>query len=98
MRTKENSDFTLYKTHTRDWYKADEVDKRIAELQLQAKELMDSNRYLFNAHTIILKKLEDTDISAHTPTAVVPSKTKNTVGINLTYLEEPDESARDTNQ
>ena len=33
MRTDENSKFTLHKTMTQDWYNADEVDKRITELE-----------------------------------------------------------------
>lgn len=39
MRTNDNSSFTLYKTQTADWYCAEEVDKRIAELQYQYREM-----------------------------------------------------------
>ena len=46
MRTRDNSKFTLHKTDIYDWYNADEVDQRIAELEAERKsdqqELLDS--------------------------------------------------------
>ena len=44
MRTEDNSAFTIYKTATRDWYGADEVDKRIAELELKIKNILRDHR------------------------------------------------------
>jgi len=35
VRTDENTQFKLHKTPTRDWYIADEVDQRIAELEAE---------------------------------------------------------------
>ena len=38
MRTDDNCKFKLHKTATRDWYEAEEVDARIAELEQQLAE------------------------------------------------------------
>lgn len=52
MRNNVNSSFTLYKTPTQDWYSADEVDKRIGELQYQYREM-------FLLRGMALKRIEE---------------------------------------